>query len=64
MTDPFLSRFGTPIVTASLVALVGEQALAHLERPIRHSIPGTLWERVADKEERLSQQVFDLEALA
>lgn len=66
MTAPFLSRFGTLIVEPSAVAAVGEAALAHLERPIRHSTPGTLWERVADNtnEERLSQQVFDLEALA
>ena len=48
MTAPFLSRFGTPIVSPDSVAVSGRDALAHLERPIRHCIPGTLWERVAE----------------
>lgn len=48
MTAPFLSRFGTPITPSAAVVLLGRDALAHLERSIRHRIPGTLWERVAD----------------
>ena len=48
MTALFLSRFGTPIESPQAVTRSGEAALAHLERPIRHNIPGTLWERVAE----------------
>lgn len=65
MTAPLITPFGTRY-TDDTVEAGCRTALAHLKRPIRHSTPGTLWERVADNtnEERLSQQVFDLEALA
>lgn len=56
MTAPFLSRFGTPITPPAAVMLLGQDALAHLKRPIRHSIPGALWGRVAESGDNLEAE--------
>lgn len=47
MTAPILSPFRNEIQPDALEEFT-ERARRHLERPIRHMLPGQLWERVAE----------------
>lgn len=47
MTAPLITPFGTRYADDTVEAGCST-ALAHLKRSIRHRIPGTLWERVAE----------------